>query len=238
MILLIESSTSICSVALTHDGKIISSRELNEENCHAEKLTVFIDEVMKEAEVNFISLDAVAVSKGPGSYTGLRIGVSAAKGICYAVNKPLIAIGTLDAMAKGMENAECRMQNAEWRMENAILIPMIDARRMEVYSATYDKNGNRLTEVSPLVLDENSIHSQFSILHSPLIFSGDGMPKAKELLSQLPNANFTESGMPSAKNLASLAEKYFSEKKFEDLAYFEPFYLKTFHPGPQRSKSE
>lgn len=229
MILLLESSTSICSVALTHAGQLISFREVNELNCHAEKLTVFIDEVMKEAVVKFSDLDAVAVSKGPGSYTGLRIGVSAAKGICYAVKKPLIAIGTLDAMANGMK------VDAK---ENDLLIPMIDARRMEVYCSVYDHNATMIKAVAPLILDEVDLTGRWKMEdeHRTLWFSGDGAAKAKELLSKIPDARFTEAGMPSAKNIASLAEKYFAEKKFEDLAYFEPFYLKTFHPGPQRSK--
>jgi tRNA threonylcarbamoyladenosine biosynthesis protein TsaB len=232
-LLLIESSTQICSVALSRDGQLISIREINEPNRHAEKLTVFIDEVMKESGCTFTQLDAVAVSMGPGSYTGLRIGVSAAKGICYAVDKPLIAVGTLEAMAYGMRNEA---------KEGDLLIPMIDARRMEVYTAIYDHNGNMLQEVSPMILDENS----FSKIQTPnhqspitnLLFSGDGMPKAKELLSKIPNAVFTDAGNCSAKHLMIPAEKKFLEKNFEDVAYFEPFYLKTFHPGPQRSKEE
>lgn len=185
--------------------------------------------------MKFADLDAVAVSKGPGSYTGLRIGVSAAKGICYAVKKPLIAIGTLDAMANGCQKTEGGGQT------DVVFIPMIDARRMEVYTATYDAKGNKLKEVEPIVIEENtSLQSFVSDLCHPtsVIFSGDGMPKAKELLSKIPNAVFSDAGMCSAKHLASLAENAFAEKKFEDLAYFEPFYLKTFHPGPQRSKSE
>lgn len=225
MLLLIESSTSVCSVALSSGGKIISVREINEPNRHAEKLTVFCDEVMKEAGISFAQLDGVAVSKGPGSYTGLRIGVSAAKGICYAVNKPLIAVGTLEAMAAGM------LSEAK---PGDLLCPMIDARRMEVYCALYDHEGNEVQPVAPLVLDENSFAGLLS--EKRILFSGDGMPKSKELLSRFPNAVFTEAGICSAKHLALPAEKKLAEKTFEDLAYFEPFYLKVFHPGPQRSK--
>lgn len=227
MILLIESSTAVCSVALVSSGKILAVREISEANIHAEKLTVFCEEVMKEAGISFSNLDAVAVSKGPGSYTGLRIGVSAAKGICYALNKPLIAIGTLEAMAAGMKS---EAQSGD------LLCPMIDARRMEVYCAIYDQNGNEKQAVAPLVLDENSFADLLAA--ERIWFSGDGMPKSKELLSRFPNALFTESGMPSAKHLAALAEKKFAASEFEDLAYFEPFYLKTFHPGPQRSKAD
>lgn len=227
MLLLIESSTSVCSVALSSGGKIISVREINEPNRHAEKLTVFCDEVMKEAGLAFSQLDGVAVSKGPGSYTGLRIGVSAAKGICYAVNKPLIAVGTLEAMAAGM------LSEAK---PGDLLCPMIDARRMEVYCALYDHEGNEVKPVAPLVLDENSFAE--ILRKKRILFSGDGIPKSKELLSHFPNAVFTEAGMCSAKHLALPAEKRLAEKVFEDLAYFEPFYLKTFHPGPQRSKAD
>lgn len=224
-LLLIESSTNICSVALSCDGKIISIREINEPNRHAEMLTLFCDEVVIEGNITFKDLDAVAVSKGPGSYTGLRIGVSAAKGICYAMNKPLIAIGTLEAMAYGM------IPEAK---EGNLLVPMIDARRMEVYCAIYDHEGNEIKEVAPMVLDEKSF-SEFQ--NSSFIFSGDGMPKAKELLSHFSNVVFTNSGNCSAKHLLVPAEKRFLEKDFEDVAYFEPFYLKTFHPGPKRSES-
>lgn len=227
MLLLIESSTSVCSVALSSGGKIISVREINEPNRHAEKLTVFCDEVMKEAGLAFSQLDGVAVSKGPGSYTGLRIGVSAAKGICYAVNKPMIAVGTLEAMAAGMQSEA---------KPGDLLCPMIDARRMEVYCALYDHEGNEVRPVAPLVLDENSFADLLA--EKRILFSGDGMPKSKELLSRFPNAVFTEAGICSAKHLALPAEKKLAEKAFEDLAYFEPFYLKTFHPGPQRSKAD
>lgn len=225
-LLLIESSTSVCSVALSRNGKIIAVREVDAPNKHAELLTVFCDEVVKEGKIAFAELDAVAVSKGPGSYTGLRIGVSAAKGICYALDKPLIAVGTLEAMASGMK-AEAR--------PGELLCPMLDARRMEVYCAIYDHEGREIEPVAPHILDENS----FSVLLAErrIIFSGDGMPKAKEMLGKFPNAVFTNAGNCSAKHLMLPAEKKFLAKEFEDLAYFEPFYLKTFHPGPKRSES-
>lgn len=225
MILLIESSTAVCSVALASGETILAFREINQANIHAEKLTVFCDEVMKEAGIPFSELKAVAVSKGPGSYTGLRIGVSAAKGICYALDIPLIAIGTLEGMAAGMK-AEAK--------EGELLCPMIDARRMEVYYALFDHEGNMIEPVAPLVLDENSFVPMLN--KKRILFSGDGMPKSKELLSRFPNAVFTESGTPSARNFASAAVRMYAEKSFEDIALFEPFYLKTFHPGPQRSQ--
>jgi tRNA threonylcarbamoyladenosine biosynthesis protein TsaB len=223
-LLLIESATSICSVALSRDGKIISFREIDEPNRHAEKLTVFCEEAVAEAKISFADLDGVAVSEGPGSYTGLRIGVSAAKGICYALNKPLLAVNTLEAMAYGMK-AEVK--------PGELLCPMLDARRMEVYCAIFDHELNVIEKTEPHILDENS----FSVLlaERKIIFSGDGMPKAKILLEKFPNAKFTDAGNCSAKHLMIPAEKKFLAKDFADLAYFEPFYLKTFHPGPKRS---
>ena len=224
-ILLIESATTVCSVALMCDGKVAAVREVDEANKHDELLTVFCNEVVSEGGISFHELDAVAVSKGPGSYTGLRIGVSAAKGICYALGKPLIAIGTLDAMAEGMKREA---------KEGYLLCPMLDARRMEVYCAIYDHEGNMIEPVAPHILNEDS----FSVLlaEKKIIFSGDGMPKAKEMLGRFPNAVFTNAGNCSAKHLALPAERKFLAKEFEDLAYFEPFYLKTFHPGPKRSE--
>ena len=200
---------------------------MNEPNKHAEKLTVFCAEVMQEAGISFTQLDGIAVSKGPGSYTGLRIGVSAAKGICFAQDLPLIEVGTLEAMACGMK-AEAQPGD--------LLCPMIDARRMEVYCALFDAQGNEKSPVAPLVLDELSFADLLP--EQGIIFSGDGMPISKELLGRFPNAIFSESGNCSARHLAEPAEKKLAEKCFEDLAYFEPFYLKTFHPGPQRSKAD
>ena len=232
-ILLIETSTKVCSVALSRSGKIIATREVNEANRHAEMLTVFCEEVVKEGNIKFNELSAVAVAKGPGSYTGLRIGVSAAKGFCYALGIPLIAIDTLESMAMGMLTEV---------KEGDLIIPMIDARRMEVYCQVFDHTGKALNEVSPVILDENSFRTALSTYSlfsdARLFFSGDGMPKAKELLSKIPNAIFTDAGNCSAKNMLLSAEKKFLAKEFEDVAYFEPFYLKTFHPGPKRSATE
>lgn len=227
MLLLIESSTIVCSVALASGGKIIALREIAEANRHAEKLTLFCEELVNETGIALATLDAVAVSGGPGSYTGLRIGVSAAKGICYALGKPLISVGTLEAMAHGMKNEA---------QPGDLLCPMIDARRMEVYCALFDHEARQTGEVKPLVLDENSFAEKLA--EKRILFSGDGMPKSRALLSRFPNAVFTESGMPSSVHLLPVAEAKLAAKAFEDVAYFEPFYLKTFHPGPQRSKAE
>lgn len=227
LLLLLESSASVCSVALSRDGEIIALRENTDGNKHAELLSVFCDEVMQKTGCTPSDLDAVAVSGGPGSYTGLRIGASTAKGYCYALNIPLIAVPTLEAMAWGIK------QQAG---ADDLLCPMIDARRMEVYTAVFDYDLNNVAPVVPHVLEEKSYHTFLD--QKTVWFSGDGMPKAKELLSQHPNAKFTEAGMQSAKNLAALAESKFLKQQFEDLAYYVPFYLKNFQPGPKRSQTE
>jgi tRNA threonylcarbamoyladenosine biosynthesis protein TsaB len=224
LILLIESSAGICSVALSADGNVIASRENRDGNKHAELLSVFCAEVLEEAKTSATQLEAVAVSSGPGSYTGLRIGASTAKGYCFALNIPLIAVPTLEAMARGMRTEAAN---------NDLLIPMIDARRMEVYSAVYTTDFGMVAAPVPVVLDAHSYHDQLD--EHIVWFSGDGMAKAKELLSAHSNARFTELGMPSAKNMSLAAEERFQRRQFEDLAYFVPFYLKNFQPGPKRS---
>ncbi len=225
MILHLETSTSVCSVAISHNGKILSLVELDEPNKHAEVLTLFCAQAMREAGISARDLQAVSVSGGPGSYTGLRIGVSAAKGFCYALNIPLIAVDTLQAMAAGMVSII--------NDRNALFCPMIDARRMEVYCAFYDAGLQAVQEVKPVVMDADSFSDLLK--NNVVWFSGDGMPKCKELLSQHANARFTDAGTPSAQHLAGLAEQKFAQHLFVDLAYYEPFYLKTFQPGPKRS---
>jgi tRNA threonylcarbamoyladenosine biosynthesis protein TsaB len=225
LILLLESSASVCSVALSRDGQVISIRENSEGNKHAELLSVFCEEVMQHAHVRPADLDAVCVSGGPGSYTGLRIGASTAKGYCYALNIPLIAVPTLEALAFGIK---------EDAAASDLLAPMIDARRMEVYTAVFDTELNNIAPVLPHVLDENS-YKQF-LDQKVVWFGGDGMPKAKELLSAYPNARFSERCTQSAAYFAVLAEKKFQLKQFEDIAYYVPFYLKNFQPGPKRSQ--
>ncbi|MGL4598338.1 MAG: tRNA (adenosine(37)-N6)-threonylcarbamoyltransferase complex dimerization subunit type 1 TsaB [Bacteroidia bacterium] len=225
MILHLETSTSVCSVAISHDGAILSLVELDEPNKHAEVLTVFCERALREAGVGASALQAVSVSGGPGSYTGLRIGVSTAKGFCYALKIPLIAIDTLQGMAAGMTSSI--------NDPDALFCPMIDARRMEVYCAFYDASLNTIHEVAPVVMEEKIFAD---ILDKQVVwFSGDGMPKCKELLSNHRNARFTDAGIPSAQHLVALAEQKFSQNTFVDLAYYEPFYLKTFQPGPKRS---
>lgn len=221
-ILCIETSTTVCSVCVTADEKVISFREINNGFTHAENLHGFIEEVLKEANLTFSQLSAVAVSKGPGSYTGLRIGVSAAKGLCYALNIPLISVDTLQSMAWGI---------AQSKNENILFCPMLDARRMEVYCAVYNKNLEIVLPVNALVLDENSV--KIFNLEKPICFFGDGMSKAKDLLQKINQATFLENIFPSAKNMASLGNAKFQQKKFENLALFEPFYLKEFFTKKQ-----
>lgn len=215
-ILNIETSTTVCSVSLSKGGNLISFKEINNGYTHAENLHVFIEEVIKEASITLKDLNAVAVSKGPGSYTGLRIGVSAAKGLAYSLNIPLIALDTLEIMTNSILVKE----------RAAIYCPMVDARRMEVYTAVYDHDLIQLKNTEALIVDESSI-SQFSS-YPKIYFFGDGMEKCKMVLSALKNAEFIETILPGAKAMCDLSYKKFTAKSFEDVAYFEPFYLKDF----------
>ncbi|MBQ8222579.1 MAG: tRNA (adenosine(37)-N6)-threonylcarbamoyltransferase complex dimerization subunit type 1 TsaB [Bacteroidales bacterium] len=229
MILCLETSTAVCSVALVEEGNVIALRESLDGQNHAEKITLFIDEVMKEANVAYKDLDAVAVSKGPGSYTGLRIGVSTAKGLCYAMEKPLIAIDTLEAMAWGFKVNKSMSQEV-----NKILCPMIDARRMEVYSAFFNEKLERTTETEALIIDENSFMELKQNHH--LFLFGDGADKLFTLFEKEENITVVEKFHCSAAYMATLAEKALKEKDFVDAAYFEPFYLKDFVPGIPKVK--
>ncbi|MFA8434163.1 MAG: tRNA (adenosine(37)-N6)-threonylcarbamoyltransferase complex dimerization subunit type 1 TsaB [Marinifilaceae bacterium] len=224
LLLNIETSTSVCSVALARDGQIISLKENKEGMNHATLLTVFIENILKENELSPSDLDAVAISMGPGSYTGLRIGVSTAKGICFGANIPLIAINTLEAMAYPIAKME-KVQNLLKNPETAWYCPMIDARRMEVYTAFFDGKNQLMKETSADIIDETSYLSTLD--QRELIFFGDGSAKCNGTISHS-NAHFLEEITPSAVNMAELAEEKFKENKFEDVAYFEPFYLKDF----------
>lgn len=226
MILCLETSTAVCSVALVEDGKTIVLRESLDGQNHAEKITVFIDEVMKEANVSYHDIDAVAVSKGPGSYTGLRIGVSTAKGLCYAMEKPLIAIDTLQAMAHGL--------SLSLSPDNALLCPMIDARRMEVYSAFFDKDLERVSDTSAIIIDENSFHDIKQSHH--LYLFGDGADKLQTLFVDDERITVIEKFHCSASYMAELADKALKDRDFVDTAYFEPFYLKDFVPAMPKVK--
>ena len=229
-ILNIETSTSVCSIALSVNGKVVSLQESHTKNSHAEQISLFSQKVITDAGIKFSDLDAVSVSKGPGSYTGLRIGVSTAKGYCYGLDIPLISIGTLTAMATGMKNH----QDFQEYSDNILFCPMIDARRMEVYTALFSKNLTKVEDVTAKIIDNESFSNRF--LEYKLIFAGDGASKCKEALSHQPNAVFKDNFHPSASYQSIIAERKFLDKDFEDTAYFEPYYLKEFIAGKPRVK--
>lgn len=221
-ILNIESSGDVCSVALAVDGKIMHIREVNEPNIHSKMLTVFIEELFRESEISISEIDAVAVSKGPGSYTGLRIGVSAAKGIAYGLDIPLIAADTLKSMAWGMRQ---KLKENGKLDENVLLCPMVDARRMEVYSAFFNTELKRIKETSADIIEETSYADYLK--NNTLVFFGSGAGKCQNTLKH-PNAVFDYELKPSTRFMAALAEEQYQNKDFVDTAYFEPFYLKNF----------
>lgn len=218
LILQIETSTISCSVALSENGQTLSVKEAVERNIHASSITLFIDDVMKVANKKLTDLDAVAVSMGPGSYTGLRIGVSTAKGLCYGLDVPLIAIDTLKAMASNIQ--------VNSGSGDLLFCPMIDARRMEVYSALYDAGLVPVNPVTAMIIDE---HSFSSILEKhKVVFFGDGAEKCIASLGNHPNATFITDFTNSAIDLNAQAYAKYIAHQFEDLAYFEPYYLKDF----------
>lgn len=224
LILQIETSTISCSVGLARDGKMLSGRTISQRNIHAEVITVFIGEILAENNISFTELDAVAVSSGPGSYTGLRIGVSTAKGLCFSLDKPLIAVETLKAMAAGYLS---RFGNLD---EKPILLcPMIDARRMEVYTALFDQDLNQIQPTSAEIITAESFKEVLN--QHKIIFFGDGAMKCSAVLNQQHNAVFIDNFINNAADLTTLAAEKFESQIFEDVAYFEPFYLKDFIAG-------
>jgi tRNA threonylcarbamoyladenosine biosynthesis protein TsaB len=213
IILNIETATKNCSVALAKEGKIVACKEIAEQNfSHAEKLHVFIEELLTENQLQFSDLSAIAVSQGPGSYTGLRIGVSSAKGFCYALNIPMIAIDTLQLIAKQIQ------------IEDGIIIPMIDARRMEVFTAFYDKNYQQIRNTQAEIIDETSYLEISEIIH----LVGDGTEKFKNTLTDNKFIFHSDVVFPSAKQMTQLSFDKFLKNDFVDVAYFEPYYLKDF----------
>lgn len=218
LILHLETSTRICSVALSRDGRILFSKADLNGPSHAVLLGMFVDEALKVAEEIGQRPDAVAVSSGPGSYTGLRIGVSMAKGVAYGTGARVITIPTLDLLAD-------QVRQMDILPANALICPMLDARRMEVYCALYDANGNCVEPVSARILDENSFSE--SLREHPIWFVGDGADKSQSLITSA-NAHFEVKTDPLAQAMMPLAEKAYKENKFADVAYFEPFYLKDF----------
>ena len=218
IILNIETSSTNCSVSLSNNNKLIDCLEKDSPNySHSQKLHSLISELMEKNNISFKDLDAVAVGIGPGSYTGLRIGLSAAKGICYALDIPLISVSTLKAMSSAM----ILKQQAD------LYCPMIDARRMEVYSAIFDANNNQLRDIQADIIDGTSYKKE---LEKVMVFFGDGSEKAKDIIRNK-NAIFIQNFYPSAKYMGVLSYQKFTKSDFEDLAYFEPFYLKDFVAG-------
>ena len=225
-ILLIETSTSLCSVALAEDGAVTAQRESTEPRAHAALTAPFVKEVLDGRGLRATDLDAVCVSAGPGSYTGLRVGVSTAKGVCFAAGVPLLSVGTLDvlvaqARADGLLPEGCHR-----------VIPMVDARRMEVYTAVYTPDGQRLTEVEPRVIDAESFRQEREA--GPVLFIGDGAGKCRETLAAH-GAHFVQT-CPRAAAMLAPALQELEAGHFRDVAYFEPFYLKDFVATVSRKK--
>lgn len=219
-ILCIETSTEVCSAAISDNGVITSIKEDTSGLNHSKMLSVFIDELLKENKLVAKSFDAVAVSKGPGSYTGLRIGASVAKGFCYGADIPLIAVSPLQAMTYAVREKYDNNFN-----KNDVLIPMIDARRMEVYCATFNTKSKQLSDTSAKIIDEQSFAKELS--NCRILFFGNGAEKCTKVLTN-ENATYIQGIITSSKNMAKPAEEMFHNKEFVDVAYFEPFYLKNF----------
>ena len=225
-ILLVETSTAQLSAALAEDGIVTASRTCDEPRMQASLTAPFVKEILDEKGLSVKDLDAVCVGKGPGSYTGLRVGVSTAKGLCFGAGLPLLSAGTLDVLVQeahrlGVVPAGCKY-----------VVPMVDARRMEVYAAVFTPEGRQLTETKPVIIDSDSFAAELA--EGPVLFIGDGALKCREAI-QSPNAFFAEA-FPTAMAMAPLAEAAYPEKRFEDVAYFEPFYLKDFVATVSRKK--
>ena len=251
-LILIETSTALCSAALAEDGVITAYRESSAPKAHASLTAVFIQEMLEEKGLTIADCDAVCVSKGPGSYTGLRVGVSTAKGLCFGSGKPLIAIGTLDILTAQAQEASSETVIAD-TSETVIadpsgtviadltgnpshIVPMIDARRMEVYAATFKRTDapanhseatpryTQVTETAPAIIDETSYTDLLN--EGPVLFIGDGAGKCADVIKH-PNATFIQC-WPKASAMLQPALRAYRERRFEDVAYFEPFYLKEF----------
>ena len=222
-VLLIETATDSCSVALSKNSEIISEKFINEPKAHASVIGGYVTDILAENSIAMADCSAVAVSKGPGSYTGLRVGVSIAKGLCYGAGKPLISVCTLATIA------QMALDNNLYTGEGDFtIIPMIDARRMEVYTANFNSKGEQLTPVEAKILDENSYAAELAA--GPVLFTGNGAEKFKELVGNNPNAYFAPQA-PHATGMRVIASAKLEAGEFEDNAYFEPFYLKDFVAG-------
>ncbi len=236
MILTFDTATNVCSVALSDKGNLISFRETSGKNEHSATLTLMISELISSTGISLSGLDAIAVSAGPGSYTGLRIGVATAKGLCYSLGKPIIAVPTLQAMAVGMHlkiPPPAHPPEGEGTVSR-YFCPMLDARRMEVFCALYDHSGKVVRKVQAEIIDENSFQEELK--ENIIVFAGEGAEKCKPFLGQHKNSIFLDNFTLSAKYMIGPAEAKYIMGDFENLAYFEPFYLKEFVAGKPRVK--
>jgi len=223
VILSLETATTVCSVAITDGERIIAEKKLHEDKSHANQLTLLIEELLNNSEFKMSDIKAVAISEGPGSYTGLRIGLSTAKGLCYALAVPLIGVSTLKAMALEVSHSH---------KKGELLCPMIDARRMEVYTSLYSSTLEVLLPPQPMILDESSFNE--TLVGSKVLFFGNGSDKFKSVTDSA-NAVFIPDKSPSAWAVGKLAAEKFRKNQFEDLAYFEPEYLKEFQATKPKS---
>ncbi len=218
-ILCIETATEVCSVAISSQGELLALEENHDGNAHASKLHNLVQKVLDSAGITLQDLDAIAVSKGPGSYTGLRVGVSAAKGYCYALGIPLIAINTLESLVRGQKFGEGEQSTT------TLYVPMLDARRMEVYCAVFDIHAKMIKETEAKIIDETSFADLLD--ENEIYFLGNGAAKCKGMITH-PHAKFLDNILCTAKGMVNAAFESFQTKQFEDTAYFEPFYLKDF----------
>ncbi len=222
LILNIETATTVCSVCLAKDGIPIAFKEQNGAYSHAENLTLFIQDVFVQSNINLKDIDSIAVSMGPGSYTGLRIGVSVAKGLCYSLDKPLIAVNTLQHMALSVSSKK----DGALKSTKQLFCPMIDARRMEVYCAIYNRFNEEVFPITAEIIDKNTFADLLT--DNEIYFFGSGAEKCKHLFSDNKNAKFIDDIELSANNMISISNKAFESKRFENVSTFEPFYLKDF----------
>lgn len=220
VILSVETSTKICSVALHQGGSLLACHELFLEKSHSSLLAVLINDILKQCDFLMDEISAFAVSLGPGSYTGLRIGVSTVKGLSYGLDKPVIGVNTLEAMAYGCHN---------FNYDNALLCPMIDARRMEVYCLLMNHRLELVEPTQAKIIDEHSFADYLA--KGKVLFFGNGAGKCREVLQHQQNALFIDGINPSAMHIGYIASRKFKDNIFEDVAYFEPFYLKDFKVG-------
>ena len=225
-LLLVETSTAQLSAALAEDGIVTASRTCDEPRMQASLTAPFVKEILDEKGLSVKDLDAVCVGKGPGSYTGLRVGVSTAKGLCFGAGLPLLSAGTLDVLVQEAHRLGVVPEGCKY------IVPMVDARRMEVYAAVFTPRGRQLTETKPVIIDADSFAAELA--EGPVLFIGDGALKCRETLTSS-NAFFA-AAFPTAMAMAPLAEAAYNEKRFEDVAYFEPFYLKDFVATVSRKK--